>query len=145
MAVRFWEIYEKTHEIYKLQLLAGKGGLNHVVGWVHMLEDETIINRFSGQELAVTTGIKAKEPDWLLHVVSAMKKSDCTGIIINTGMYIDEIPREVIEWCEIEQFPLLIMPWEISITRLIQDFCMRIMRRNQREQTASAVKTSRKR
>lgn len=134
MAVRFWEIYEKTHEIYKLQLLAGKGGLNHVVGWVHMLEDETIINRFSGQELAVTTGIKAKEPDWLLHVVSAMKKSDCTGIIINTGMYIDQIPREVIEWCEIEQFPLLIMPWEISITRLIQDFCMRIMRRNQKEQ-----------
>ncbi len=45
MAVRFWEIYEKTHEIYKLQLLAGKGGLNHVVGWVHMLEDHQPVFR----------------------------------------------------------------------------------------------------
>ena len=39
MAVRFKEIYEKTHELYKLRILAGKNGMNHVVGWVHMLED----------------------------------------------------------------------------------------------------------
>ena len=111
MAVRFKEIYEKTHELYKLRILAGKNGMNHVVGWVHMLEDETIVSRFSGQELAVTTGIKAQEKDWLLHVVAAMKKNDCTGLIINTGMYIHQIPQEVTDWCEEQDFPLLAMPW----------------------------------
>lgn len=133
MAVRFREIYEKTHELYRLQILAGKNGMDHVVGWVHMLEDEIIINRFSGQELAVTTGIKAKEKNWLLQLVIAMKQSDCTGIIINTGMYIHEIPHEVLDWCEAHDFPLLAMPWEISITRLTQDYCMRIMRRDQKD------------
>ncbi|MCI8949917.1 MAG: hypothetical protein HFG49_07715 [Lachnospiraceae bacterium] len=133
MAVRFREIYEKTHELYKLQILAGKNGMNHVVGWVHMLEDETIVSRFSGQELAVTTGIKAVETDWLLHVVMAMKKNDCTGIIINTGMYIHQIPQNVIDWCQQQDFPLLVMPWEITVTRLIQDYCMKIMRRDQKD------------
>lgn len=139
MAVRFREIYEKTHELYKLQILAGKNGMNHVVGWVHMLEDETIVSRFSGQELAVTTGIKAVETDWLLHVVMAMKKNDCTGIIINTGMYIHQIPQNVIDWCQQQDFPLLVMPWEITVTRLIQDYCMKIMRRDQKDKEVGSL------
>ena len=80
MAIRFWEIYEETHKFFRLRILAGKGGMDHVVGWVHMLEDETIVSRFSGQELAVTTGMKAQEKDWLLHLVQAMKHADSTGI-----------------------------------------------------------------
>ncbi len=38
MAIRFWEIYEETHKFFRLRILAGKGGMDHVVGWVHMLE-----------------------------------------------------------------------------------------------------------
>ena len=45
MAIRFWEIYEETHKFFRLRILAGKGGMDHVVGWVHMLEDETIVSR----------------------------------------------------------------------------------------------------
>ena len=60
MAIRFWEIYKETKEKYKLRLLAGKNGMDNVISWVHMLEDETIISRFSGEELAVTTGMKIR-------------------------------------------------------------------------------------
>lgn len=138
MAIRFWEIYEETHKYFRLRILAGKGGMDHVVGWVHMLEDETIISRFSGQELAVTTGMKAKEKDWLLHLVKAMKGADSTGIIINTGMYLHTVPQDVIAWCEEHNFPLLTMPWEISIPQLIQNFCTRIMQRMQKEKELSS-------
>lgn len=139
MAIRFWEFYKETHETYRLTLLAGKSGMDNVVGWVHMLEDETIISRFTGQELAVTTGMKAQEKDWLLHLVTSMKNADSTGIIINTGMYLMEVPKDVIAWCEENNFPLLVMPWEISCTQVIQDFCMRIMRRSQRERELGAM------
>ena len=81
MAIRFWEIYKETKEKYKLRLLAGKNGMDNVISWVHMLEDETIISRFSGEELAVTTGMKSEEDGWLLHLVMAMKQAECTGII----------------------------------------------------------------
>lgn len=139
MAVRFWEIYEETKEKYKLQVLAGKNGMDNVIGWVHMLEDETIISRFGGEELAVTTGMKAGEEGWLLKLVMSMKNAQCAGIIINTGMYLDQVPQEVIHWCLEHEFPLLQMPWEISITELIQDYCMRIMHQIRREKQYASM------
>lgn len=133
MAIRFWEIYEETKDRFHLQIVAGKAGMDTVVSWVHMLEDETIVSRFHGEELAITTGMKAGQPNWLMNLVQEMEHDDCAGIIINTGMYLEAIPREVITWCEEHQFPLLEMPWEISITSLIQDYCMRIIDQTQVE------------
>ncbi len=137
MAVRFWEMYEETREQFKLNIVAGKAGMDTVVSWVHMLEDETIVSRFHGEELAITTGMKADQPDWLLKVVTEMSQEDCAGIIINTGMYMERIPEEVIEWCNEHNFPILEMPWEISITELIQDYCMRIIDQKQFEKKIS--------
>lgn len=133
MAIRFWEIYKETKEKYQLRILAGKKGMDNVISWVHMLEDETIISRFGGEELAVTTGMKAGEEGWLLHLVTSMKQAECTGIILNTGMYLTQIPIEVISWCEAHDFPLLETPWEVSITELTQEYCMRIMQKMRKE------------
>ena len=77
--------------------------------------------------------MKAGNEGWLLRLVSSMKNAESTGIIINTGMYLKQIPEEVIDWCEAHDFPLLEMPWEISITDLIQDYCMRIMSQMHKE------------
>jgi sugar diacid utilization regulator len=133
MAVRFWELYEETKDQFRLKVVAGKAGMDTVVSWVHMLEDETIVSRFHGEELAITTGMKAVQPGWLINLVQEMAKDDCAGIILNTGMYLETIPEEVIAWCEIHNFPLLEMPWEISITELIQAYCMRIIDQKQFE------------
>ncbi len=137
MAVRFWELYEETKDRFRLKIVAGKTGMDTVVSWVHMLEDENIVSRFHGEELAITTGMKADQPNWLLNLVQEMAKEECAGIIINSGMYLNEIPLEVIKWCDDNRFPLLEMPWEIAITNLIQDFCMRIIDQKQYEKIIS--------
>lgn len=137
MAIRFWEIYEETKDQFRLKIVAGKAGMDTVISWVHMLEDETIVTRFHGEELAITTGMKAGQQNWLLHLVQEMAHDECAGIIINTGMYLKEIPQEVVNWCEENRFPLLEMPWEISITSLIQDYCMRIIDQQQYEKKFS--------
>ena len=139
MAIRFWEIFEETRGRYQLRLLAGKRGMDSVISWVHMVEDETIISRFSGTELAVTTGMKAGNEGWLLRLVTSMKKAGCAGIIVNTGRYLAAVPQQVAAWCEQEDFPLLEMPWEISVTQLIQDYCMRIMQQTHREEQTNAL------
>lgn len=111
--------------------------MDTVISWVHMLEDETIVSRFNGEELAITTGMKASQPNWLLNLVQEMAQDECAGIIINTGMYLKEIPADVIAWCDEHRFPLLEMPWEISITSLVQDYCMRIIDQKQYEKKIS--------
>ena len=79
MAIRFQELYDETSKQYQLRLLAGERGMDSVVSWVHMVEDETIVSRFGGTELAVTTGIKAGTQGWLLHLAASMKKAGCAG------------------------------------------------------------------
>ena len=106
MAVRFWEIYEAFKTKYKLRILAGKNGMDNVIGWVHMLEDEIIVSRFVGEELAVTTCMKAVQKGWLLSLVKQMEQADCAGLIVNTGMYLERVPQDVINWCESHDFPL---------------------------------------
>ena len=133
MAIRLWELYEENREKFQLKVVAGKAGMDTVVSWVHMLEDENIVPRFKGEEIGITTGMKANEPNWLIHLVMRMHEVECAGIIINTGMYVTEIPQAVIDWCEMYRFPLLTMPWEMSITYLIQNFCMRIVDQKQYE------------
>ena len=139
MAIRFQELYDETSKQYQLRLLAGERGMDSVVSWVHMVEDETIVSRFGGTELAVTTGIKAGTQGWLLHLAASMKKAGCAGIIVNTGRYLSAVPQDVILWCGQHDFPLLEMPWEISVTRLIQDYCMRIMQQTHREAESNAT------
>ena len=38
MAIRLDELFDKTKRTFELKLIAGKGGLNHIVGWVHLLK-----------------------------------------------------------------------------------------------------------
>ena len=42
---------------YEMQFLAGRKGWSNSISWVHLLEDNTIIQNFWGKELAVTTGL----------------------------------------------------------------------------------------
>ena len=133
MAIRFWELFEKNKEEYQLKIIAGEAGMDTVVSWVHMLEDEAIIPRFKGHELAITTGMKGNHERWLLELVKQLYEGECIGLIINTGMYIDNISDEVVRWCEENKFPILTMPWEKSITYLIQDFCTQIIDQRQIE------------
>jgi len=133
MAIRFWELYEENKEDFQLEIVAGKEGMDTVVSWVHMVEDETIVSRFNGEEIAITTGMKTKQKEWLFHLVKQMYHQESAGIIVNVGMYVFEIPQEVIAWCEEHRFPVLVMPWDKSITTLTQNFCMRIMDQRQYE------------
>ena len=42
---------------YQMKLEAGEKGWSNSISWLLMLEDLTIIQNFSGKELAVTTGL----------------------------------------------------------------------------------------
>lgn len=139
MAIRFFELYEETKEQYQLCILAGAKGMDSVISWVHMVEDETVVGRFRGEELAVTTAMKSAERGWLLSLVCAMHEAECAGLIVNTGMYLERVPADVVDWCELHDFPLLEMPWEITISELIEDYCMHIMQQSRKEQKEAAM------
>lgn len=133
-------LYTKT--LYKIKLVAGKKGITNQISWVHLLEDTTIINQFWGNELAVTTGFGFPDSKALLNLIPLLKEHQCSGLIINVGKYIHEIPTEVLTFCEEHDFPLLTVPWEIYLADLIKDFCIRTFTSQKEEQQTIRILTN---
>ena len=115
-----------SQEQYKMQFIAGKQGWSNSISWVHMVEDTVIIQYFWGKELAVTTGLGFDTTEKLQKLIEDLIRRHAAGLINNTGNYIFEIPRHLIDYCNENDFPLLTIPWEIHLTDVMKDFSIRI-------------------
>lgn len=128
MAVTLKKLYRENAHPFKLSLHAGHNGIHNVVSWVYMLEDETITSYFHGSELAVTTCMKSEnDPEWLITLIKHLVRCNAAGLLINTGRFLFDIPQQVLSYCNQHDFPLFTTPWEIKITDVVQNFCIRIM------------------
>lgn len=115
-----------SEDRYQMSLVAGHQGWSNSISWVLMLEDLTVLRNFAGKELAVTTGVGFDNEEKMLTLVRALNSHHAAGLIINTGFYIKEIPRSVIDLCNENDLPLLTVPWEVYIAEMIKDLSVRI-------------------
>lgn len=125
---------------YEMKFLAGKNGWANSISWVHLLEDTTIIQNFWGKEVAVTTGLGFPEKEDWMRLARKLNRYHASGLIINVGQYIREIPEELIAYCDENDLPLLTVPWEVRLSDMIKDFSIRVfVQDNTDEQIATAL------
>lgn len=125
---------------YEMKFLAGKNGWANSISWVHLLEDTTIIQNFWGKEVAVTTGLGFPEKDDWMRLARKLNRYHASGLIINVGQYIREIPEELMAYCDENDLPLLTVPWEVRLSDMIKDFSIRVfVQDNTDEQIATAL------
>ena len=124
---------------YRMKLEAGKNGWSNSVGWLLMLEERTIIRNFSGLELAVTTGLGFQKTEDLMALLTDLVGKHASGLIINTGFYILDIPSEVLAFCDANDFPLLTVPWEILLADMIKDLSIRVFLQGSTDEQLSAA------
>ena len=125
---------------YEMKFLAGKNGWANSISWVHLLEDTTIIKNFWGKEVAVTTGLGFPEKEDWMRLARKLNRYHASGLIINVGQYIREIPEELIAYCDENDLPLLTVPWEVRLSDMIKDFSIRVfVQDNTDEQIATAL------
>ena len=115
-----------SQDRYKMKMIAGAGGWSNSISWLLMLEDLIIIQNFTGKELAITTGLGFQEEEAMLELVEGLYTHNASGLVVNTGFYIKEIPLSVREYCDMNDFPLLIVPWEVFLADMIKDLTFRI-------------------
>lgn len=125
---------------YEMKFLAGKNGWANSISWVHLLEDTTIIQNFWGKEVAVTTGLGFPEKEDWMRLARKLNRYHASGLIINVGQYIREIPEELMTYCDENDLPLLTVPWEVRLSDMIKDFSIRVfVQDNTDEQIAAAL------
>ncbi|MCI9298629.1 MAG: PucR family transcriptional regulator [Lachnospiraceae bacterium] len=115
-----------SEERYRMKYLAGKNGWANSISWVHLVEDTKIIRHFWGKELAVTTGLGFPTKEAVMELAEHLVQRHAAGLIVNIGNYIEELPEELLSYCEENDLPLLTVPWEIHLSDMMKDFSIRI-------------------
>ena len=119
--------YQKTNQNYNLNLLTDSVSLNKKITWVYLLDDVHNSSFIRGGELIITTGLITKSSQKLDHLINEAYIKGACGAIINTGMYIKNVPSRIIEFGEENNFPIFSMPWETHIADIMQEYCNEII------------------
>lgn len=137
MSVTVKKLYKNSTFLYNMKLIAGHNGLNNLVQWVHIIEDDSVISFLHGNELVFTAGILNKKKDWLLNFAVKLKEVNASAFVVNLGPHTKEIDNNVIEFCNKENLPLFTIPWEMRMVDMTRDFCNRILNDEQMENDLS--------
>lgn len=133
MAIMVKKLYKKGTFLYKMNLIAGRNGLNNLVQWVHIIEDDSVISFLHGNELVFTAGILNSHKDWLLNFAQKLNEAKVSAFVINIGPHTTEVPAEVIDYCNEVNMPLFTIPWETKMVDMTRDFCNRIINNDRKE------------
>lgn len=139
MAITLQQLCEDSNYLYGMRLLAGYEGMKNIVQWVHTLEDVEVSVFLHGGELIFSTGIANKGTDWLLPFVKNLRDNQASGLVINLGPYIPQIPDNVIEFCNDNAFPLFDVPWKTRLVDITRDFCNQIIKNDKAEEDIGTV------
>ena len=137
MSIMLKQLCSDAETKYNLKLIAGKNGMTNTVRWVHMVEDRQVPDFLHGNELVFTTGIGHVGKDPLLEFVKRLRRHGASGVVVNIGPYLANVPQEVIDYCNKENFPLFTLPWSVYIIDITYDFCRRIIENEKIETTAA--------
>lgn len=132
MAIVLKELISKLTDI-DISILAGHEGMVNPVMWIHLVEGEEIADFIEFGEVVFTTGIALNEERTLLRLVKTIYSKKASGIIVNIGPYINTIPEEVIAFCDKEKFPLMLVPWKVSMSKILRSMTFEITNKNLRD------------
>lgn len=115
------DVFKRKHFEYA-RLIAGDGGINRIVKWVHVVEVTSIRKLLNGNELILSTGVAWKDQESLfVSLVKELIDNKAAGLCIEIGTYITEIPHKVIELANEYQFPIIVFEKEVPFVEITQD------------------------
>lgn len=138
MAIELSRLIEKVAHM-DITLVAGEKGLSNCVTWVHMAETVEASDFLDGGQLAFTTGIGIGSEEELYSLVKSFWKKKVAGAIINIGPFIEVIPEEVKNFCNMYDVPLFVVPWKVHLAEIMRICCFAITKDEQRMMETSAA------
>ena len=139
MAITVGKLFGNGAVLYQMKLLAGQKGLNNLVEWVHIIENDEVSQFLHGNEVVLTSGILNNYDEWLLEYAKKLYDSGTSAFIINIGPYTKSVSSDVIKYCNEINMPLYTIPWETRMVDVTRDICYRIMQREQVEISIAAT------
>jgi len=103
-----------------IEMLAGEAGKDREVESINMMDAPDIIRFLNPNEFLVTTAYHLKDdPQMLVDLVKAMSKQGCAGLGIKTKRFLHKVPKEVLKLANELSFPIIELPLELSLGKVV--------------------------
>lgn len=127
MAIELDTLFQKVKG-YNFQLVAGKGGMKNMVNWFQITENIYSIDFIEENSIIFTSGLNIECDEDLEELILLQSKSKASGTILVLGLYINEVPQCVIDYCNKNNYPLFIINDERELSRIMRIFSYEILR-----------------
>lgn len=125
-----------------VKLVAGFSGQSNNISWVNVMEILDSPDSVQRGELLVTTGYNLQHQELFSNLIRTLKNIGVSGIAIQTGYYIDEIPRYILDESDRLGFPVLEVPKNLTFSEILRILIQKINTgRSDNEISDEAVKT----
>lgn len=111
-----------------IELVAGVEGLERVVSFPHVVENQNVAEFLEGGEIIFTLGIALTEEFTIDDLVHSVYEKGVSAVILNVGPYIQEIPESVIQMGNQNHLPIFYMPWESYCPLVVKAITKEIVR-----------------
>lgn len=103
-----------------LTIVAGEDGIQNEISIVNIIENPDAFDWLSPNELLLSTGYIFKGNEELQNrIIKELSEINCAGLIIKMKRYFDEIPQNMIDQANKYGLPLLELPFEYTLSRVI--------------------------
>lgn len=104
------------------RVAAGNNGLDRQVKWSHVLEVRDFGSLINGGELILTTGIELpRDLPTHIHYIKKLIETDVACICIEKGIHYQEVPKEIIELADQQNFPIIVFEKTVKFVDITQD------------------------
>ncbi len=127
MAFTIEDMLIMSKDKYEMEMIGGRNGWSNSISWILLIEDSIVLKNFKGKDLAVTTGLGFDSEEKLLRLLEKLVQTHASGLVINTGPYVTEVPQSVIQYSNENDFPLLTVPWSTHLYDMIKELSIRVL------------------
>ncbi|MFA9379737.1 MAG: PucR family transcriptional regulator [Acetanaerobacterium sp.] len=101
------------------RIVAGDKGINNKIRWVNVMEILDSPDSMQKHEMLVTTGYRMDDEKQHKDLIERLGSRGVSGIAIQPGYYIDEIPQYVIDEANRYGLPVLVLPKELTFSHIM--------------------------
>ncbi|MEH6993904.1 PucR family transcriptional regulator ligand-binding domain-containing protein [Neobacillus drentensis] len=103
-----------------LKIVAGETGINNEITIVNIIENPEAFDWLSPNELLLSTGYIFKDNEELQNrIIKELSEINCAGLVIKMKRYFDKLPQNMIDQANKLGLPLLELPFEYTLSRVI--------------------------
>lgn len=103
-----------------IKIIAGEQGINNIISIVNIMENPDAFDWLSSNELLLSTGYIFKDnPELQNKIIKELAEINCSGLVIKMHRYFDQIPQNMIDHANKYGLPLLALPFEYTLSKVI--------------------------